>query len=190
MHRKPRNWPKKLKEEEEASQWSGIPPKKLLNESFTEQLNCIQVLQQITPLHCAREHLPQDIIKILKHLGKVESTPFDKLYYLAQNCTDHYYTKVIQTFIELIKRNTASRQIMLVNSAQSLKYLEAYGQRQAQLFAVLEKYHQVRRSEISIPLLERNYFKECRKFAAGDKSPTDILHSLVRSCQCYLLKTQ
>ena len=32
---------KKLKEEEEASQWSGIPIKKLLNDSFTEQLNYI-----------------------------------------------------------------------------------------------------------------------------------------------------
>ena len=108
---------KKLKEEEEASQWSGIPPKKLLNESFTEQFNYIQALQQIAPLHCTGEHLPQDIITILEYLGKEESTPFDKLYYLAQNCTDCYYTKVIQTFIELIKRNTADRQIVLVNSA-------------------------------------------------------------------------
>ena len=37
---------KKLKEEEEVSQWS-VPPRKLLNESFTEQLNYIQALQQI-----------------------------------------------------------------------------------------------------------------------------------------------
>ena len=37
---------KKLKEEE-ASKWSGIPPKKLFNESFTEQLNYIQTLQQM-----------------------------------------------------------------------------------------------------------------------------------------------
>ena len=57
---------KKLKEEEKASQWSGIPPEKLLNESFTEQLNYIQTLQQIAPLHYAREHLPQDIIRILE----------------------------------------------------------------------------------------------------------------------------
>ena len=120
---------KKLKEEE-ASQWSGIPPENLLNESFTEQLNYIQALQEIAPLHCTREHLPQDIIRVLECLGKVESTHFYKLYYLAQNCTDCYYTKVIQTFIELIKRNTANRQIVLVNSAQALKYLEAYGQRQ------------------------------------------------------------
>ena len=116
---------KKLKEEEEASQWSGIPIKKLLNESFTEQLNYIQALQQIAPLHSVGEHLPQDIIRILKRLGKVETTPFDKLYYLAQNCTDHYYMKVIQTFVELIKRNIADRQIVLVNTAQALKYLES-----------------------------------------------------------------
>ena len=50
---------------------------------------------------------------------------------------------MIQTFVELIKRNTADRQIVLVNTAQALKHLEAYGQRQAQLFTVFEKYHQV-----------------------------------------------
>ena len=32
---------------------------------------------------------------------------------------------------------------MLVNTARALKYLEAYGQRQSQLFTVLEKYHQI-----------------------------------------------
>ena len=110
---------KKLKEEEEASQWSGIPIENLLNELFTEQLNYIQALQQIAPLHSTREHLPQDIIRILERLGKVESTPFNKLYYLAQNCHDNYYIKVIQKFVELIKRNTANRQIVLVNSAQA-----------------------------------------------------------------------
>ena len=51
--------------------------------------------------------------------------------------------EVIQTFVELIKRNTADKQIVLVNTAQALKYLEAYGQRQSQLFTVLEKYHEV-----------------------------------------------
>ena len=57
---------KKLKEEDKAFQWSGIPIKTLLNESFTEQLNYIQALQQIAPLHSTREHLPQDIIRILE----------------------------------------------------------------------------------------------------------------------------
>ena len=56
---------KKLKEDQEASQWSGIPIEKLLNDSLTEQLNYIQALQLIAPLHSAREHLPQDIIRIL-----------------------------------------------------------------------------------------------------------------------------
>ena len=105
-----------VKEEQEASQWSGIPPEKLLNESFTKQLNHIQALQQIAPLYCAREHLQKDIIQILECLGKVDSTPFDKLYYLAENCADCYYTKVIKTLIKLIKQNTSDRQTVLVNS--------------------------------------------------------------------------
>ena len=70
-----KNLARKLKEEEEPSQWSGIPIEKLLNNSFTEQLNYIKALQQITPLHSAREYLPQDTIRILKRLGKVETTP-------------------------------------------------------------------------------------------------------------------
>ena len=72
---------KRIKVEEEVSQWSGIPVEQLLNNSFTKQLNCIQSLQQIAPLHNAKDHLPKDIITILKRLGKVENTPFDKLYY-------------------------------------------------------------------------------------------------------------
>ena len=131
----------KIKAEEEASQWSGIPVEQLLNNSFTEQLNCIQSLQQITHLHAAKGHLPKDIIIILERLSKVDSTPFDKLYYLAENCTDHYYTSVIKTFVEIIKQSTTDRQIVLVNTARALKYLEDFGQRQSQLFMVLEKYH-------------------------------------------------
>ena len=50
---------------------------------------------------------------------------------------------MIQTFVELIKINTANRQIVLVNTAQALNYLAAYRQRQSQLFTVLEKYQQV-----------------------------------------------
>ena len=56
---------------------------------------------------------------------------------------DRYYMKVIKTFVEIIKRNTSYRQIVLVNTARALTYLEASGQRQSQLFTVLEKYHQV-----------------------------------------------
>ena len=83
---------KEIKEEEQASQWSGIPVEKLLNSSFNEQLNLIQTLQQIAPLYSAWEHLPKNIITILERLGKIGHMLFDKLYYLAENCADRYYT--------------------------------------------------------------------------------------------------
>ena len=132
---------KKIKAEEEALHWSGIPVGQLLNNSFTKQLNCIQSLQQIAPLHAAKDHLPKDIITILERLGKVDNMPFDKLYYSAENCADRYYTSVIKTFIEIIKWSATDRQIVLVNTARALKYLEDFGQRQLQLFIILEKYH-------------------------------------------------
>ena len=134
---------KRIKAEKEALQWSGIPVGQLLNSSFTEQLNCIQSLQQIAPLYSAKDHLPQDIITILERLGKVENTPFDKLYYLRENCADCYYTSVIKTFIEIIKWSATDIQIVLVNTAGALKYLQDFGQRQSELFTVLKKYHLV-----------------------------------------------
>ena len=134
---------KRIKAEEEASQWSGNLVEQLLNNSFTKQLNYIQSLQQIAPIYSTKDHLPKDFITILERVGKVDNTPFDKLYYLAENCADHYYTSVIKTFIEIIKWSTTDRQIVLVNTARALKYLEDFGQRQSQLFTVLEKYHLV-----------------------------------------------
>ena len=106
-----------------------------------EQLNCIQSLQQIAPLHAAKEHLPKDIIIILERLGTVDNMPFDKLYYLAEKCTDRYYTSVIKTIGEIIKWSATDHQIVLVSMARALKYLEDFGQRQSQLFKVLYKYH-------------------------------------------------
>ena len=131
----------KIKQEEEASQWSGIPVEQLLNSSFMEQLNSIQSLQQIAPLHAAKEHLPKDIITILERLGKVDNTLFNKLYHLVENCVERYYTSVINTFVEIIKCSVTDCQIVLVNTARALKYLEDFSQRQSQLFKVLEKYH-------------------------------------------------
>ena len=66
-----------LKKEQDASQWAGIPPEKLLQDSFIKQLNSIQALEQLAPLHTAREHLPQDIVKILELLGKADNIPFN-----------------------------------------------------------------------------------------------------------------
>ena len=77
----------------------------------------------------------------MERLGRVDNTPFDKLYYLAENCTDCYYTSVMKTFVEIIKRSVTDHQIVLVNTARALKYLEDFGQRQSWLFKVLEKYH-------------------------------------------------
>ena len=66
-------------------QWAGIPHEQLLNQSFTSQLNSIQILEQLTPLQLAKEHLPGDIIDILERLGKADNIPFNQLYYITEN---------------------------------------------------------------------------------------------------------
>ena len=88
-------------------QWAGIPHKKLLNQSFWDQLNSLQILEHLAPLELAKQHLLADIIDILEHLGKADNIAFNQLYYIAENCTDRYYTKVIETFVSIIKRQFA-----------------------------------------------------------------------------------
>ena len=104
-------------------------------------MNSIQTLQQIVPLQAVKEHLPKDIITILERLGKVDNTPFNKLYYLAENCADRYYMSVIKTSVEIIKCSATDHQIVFINTARALKYLEDFGEQQSQLFTVPEKYH-------------------------------------------------
>ena len=70
---------KELCKEEIASQWAGLLPKKLLQESFLEQLDALQALDQLAPLTAAKEHLPGDIINILACLGKADNIPFNQL---------------------------------------------------------------------------------------------------------------
>ena len=130
-----------LHKEKQAEQWAGIPHEKLLNQSFLDQLNSLQILEQLAPLHLVRERLPSDIIDILERLGKANNIPFNQLYYIAKNCTDRYYSKVIKTFVFLIKRQFEDRQTLLVNTACSLKFLKEYADRQAQVWKVLQKYH-------------------------------------------------
>ena len=127
--------------EKQAEQWAGIPHEKLLNQSFLNQLNSLQILEQLAPLQLAKEHLPSDIIDILERLRKVDNIPFNQLYYIAENYADRYYSKVIKTFVSLIKRQFVDRQTLLVNTACSLKFLEEYADRQAQIWKVLQKYH-------------------------------------------------
>ena len=119
-----------FKKEQDASQWAGISHEKLLQESFVEQLNSLQTLKQMVPLEAAKEHLPKDIINILELLGKADNIPFNQLYSLAEDCTDRYYTKVIKTLTQLLKSSFNDRQLVLVNMARALKFLELYGNRQ------------------------------------------------------------
>ena len=124
-------------------QWSGIPREQLLNQSFTDQLNSIQILEQLVPLQLAKEHLPADIIDILEHLGKVDNIPFNQLYYIAENCADRYYTKVIETFVSILKRQFADRQLLLVNTACCLKFLEEYAGHQSQVWKIFQKHQTI-----------------------------------------------
>ena len=129
-----------LKKEQDISQWAGILHEKLLQESFVEQLNSLQTLEQLAPLKAAKEHLPQDIINILELLGKADNIPFNQLYSLAEDCADRYYTKVIKTLTQSLKDSFNDRQLVLVNMARALKFLESYGNRQTKLWKVLSKY--------------------------------------------------
>ena len=101
----------------------------------------MQILEQLAPLQLAKEHLPSNIIDILERLGKADNIPFNQLYYIAENCVDRYYSKVIQTFVSIIKRQFADRQTLLINTAHSLQFLEEYAKRQAQIWQILCKYH-------------------------------------------------
>ena len=124
-------------------QWAGIPCEQLLNQSFTDQLNSIQLLEQLAPLQLAKEHLPVDIVDILEHLGKAANIPFNQLYYIAENCGDRYYTKVIETFVSIIKRQFANRQLLLVNTAHCLKFLEEYSDHQSQIWKIFQKHQTI-----------------------------------------------
>ena len=117
--------------------------KSYFKESFVEQLNSLQTLKQLAPLKAAKEHLPQDIINILELLGKADNIPFNQLYSLAEDCADRYYTKVIQTLTQLLKGSFNDKQIVLVNRARALKFLESHGNRQTKLWKVLSKYHKL-----------------------------------------------
>ena len=121
--------------------WAGLPPEKLLQESFLEQLDALQALDQLAPLTAVKEHSPGDIIDILSHLGKVDNIPFNQLYSLVEDCVDRYYTKVIQTLTHLMKNSFHDRQLVLINTARALKFLESYASRQTKLWKVLSKYH-------------------------------------------------
>ena len=78
---------------------------------------------------------------MLELLGKANNIPFNQLYNLTEDCTDRSYTKVIKTLTCLLKNSFHNRQLVLVNSARALKFLESYAARQTKLWKVLSKYH-------------------------------------------------
>ena len=129
-----------FRNEQVASQWAGTPHEKLLQESFVEQLNPLQSLDQLAPLTAAKEHLPKDI-NILELLSKADNILFNQLYNLTEDCADRYYTKVIKTLTHLLKCILHDRQLVLVNTTQALKFLESYTARQTKLWKVLSKYN-------------------------------------------------
>ena len=124
-------------------QWAGIPREQLLNQSFNDQLNSIQILEQLAPLQLTKDHLPGNIIDILKRLGKADNIPQNQLYYIAENCADRYYSKVIETFVSLLKWQFADRQLLLVNTTRSLKFLEEYTDRQALIWQIFRKHENI-----------------------------------------------
>ena len=134
---------KEIRIEKINEQWGGIPQEQLLNQSFNDQLNSIQILEQLAPLQLTKDHLLGDIIDILERLGKADHIPHNQLYHIAENCADRYYSKVIETFVALLKWQFADRQLLLVNAARSLKFLEEYADRQALIWQIFRKHENI-----------------------------------------------
>ena len=83
-----------------------------------------------------KEHLPGDIIDILERLGKAYHIPHNQLYYIAES-------KVIKTFVALLKRQFTDRQLLLVNATRSLKFLEGYTDRQVLIWKIFRKHENI-----------------------------------------------
>ena len=90
-----------------------------------------------------KEHLPGNIVDILERLGKADNIPFNQLYYIVENCADHYYSKVIETFVALLKCQFADRQLLLVNTARSLKFLKDYVDRQVLIWDIFKRHQTI-----------------------------------------------
>ena len=50
---------------------------------------------------------------------------------------------MIETFVSIIKRQFANRQLLLINAAHCLKFLEEYSDRQAQIWKIFHKHHNI-----------------------------------------------
>ena len=97
----------------------------------------------MVPLQLVKEHLPGDIVDILERLGKADNIPFNQLYYIVENCADRYYSKVIETFVALLKCQFMDRQLLLVKTARRLKFLEDYADRQALIWKIFQRHETI-----------------------------------------------
>ena len=73
----------------------------------------------------------------------MDNIPFNQLYYIAENFADRYYSKVIETFISTLKCQFANRQLLLVNTARSLQFLEEYTDHQSQIWTIFQKHQTI-----------------------------------------------
>ena len=73
----------------------------------------------------------------------MDNIPFNQLYYIAENCADRYYTKVIETFVSILKCQFADCQLPLVNTAHCLKFLEEYADCQSQIWKIFQKHQTI-----------------------------------------------
>ena len=80
---------------------------------------------------------------ILERLGKADNIPFNQLYYIAKNCADRYYSKVIKTFVALLKCQFTDRQLLLVNTARSLKFLKDYVDQQVLIWKIFQRHETI-----------------------------------------------
>ena len=76
-------------------------------------------------------------------MGNADNIPFNQLYYIAENCADCYYSKVIETFVSILKRQFADCQLLLVNTAHSLKFLEEYADCQSIIWKIFQKHQTI-----------------------------------------------
>ena len=97
----------------------------------------------MAPLQLVKEHLPGDIVDILERLGKADNIPFNQFYYIAKKCADRYYSKVIETFVALLKCQFVDRQLLLVNTARNLKFLKDYTDRQALIWKIFQRHETI-----------------------------------------------
>ena len=77
------------------------------------------------------------------HSDVTRAERVNQLYYIAENCTDCYYSKVIETFVALLKCQFMDRQVLLVNTARSLKFLKDYADRQVVIWKIFQRHETI-----------------------------------------------